>query len=348
MDVFHSKYKVLNKLGEGSFSEVLKVENRETGICYAAKRLKKLYKTLRPLFPGSNEIDQLSKIHQIVGSPSIQFLSRLKSRSRNCIFFPKLKGTGVDILLPFITRSGRNILRLMIEYDPDKRINVKRLLRNCYFDDIRVTYEINMERYRPQARSQIWYRPNESLKRSMGDDGSICSNRCLVRNKILKREHYPDEIRSNKESRKKVFEDPNFLILPTEIPYYALKKPLQSNKSNLNYKTCSLPAVDQKILKTLSEDCKPKTDVKNRLVKNGSLKKKREQRFFKTTSNLETVKHDMDVKSLQKNTLQSKSFILPRRLGQHKIDTIKDKNVAVFQAKKNGPESVPERRVGTI
>lgn len=110
---------------------------------------------MKPLFPGNNEIDQLSKIHQILGSPSIQFLSRLKTRqvkfflkfneifihlyirSRNCIFFPKLKGTGIDVLLPFISRNGRAVLRLMIEYDSEKRINVKRLLRNTYFDDIK-------------------------------------------------------------------------------------------------------------------------------------------------------------------------------------------------------------------
>lgn len=40
-----AEYKVLQKIGEGSFSEVLKCQNRETGECFAAKRLKKSYKS---------------------------------------------------------------------------------------------------------------------------------------------------------------------------------------------------------------------------------------------------------------------------------------------------------------
>lgn len=39
------EYKVLEKIGEGSFSEVLKCVNKSTGALYAAKRLKKYYKS---------------------------------------------------------------------------------------------------------------------------------------------------------------------------------------------------------------------------------------------------------------------------------------------------------------
>lgn len=58
-------------------------------------------------------------------------------RSRNCVAFPKTKGTGIDALLPQLTRQTRGILELMIEYDADKRVNIRRLLKNTYFDDIR-------------------------------------------------------------------------------------------------------------------------------------------------------------------------------------------------------------------
>lgn len=40
-----AEYKVLEKIGEGSFSEVLKCLNKSTGALYAAKRLKKFYKS---------------------------------------------------------------------------------------------------------------------------------------------------------------------------------------------------------------------------------------------------------------------------------------------------------------
>lgn len=42
---FLSEYSVIDKIGEGSFSEVLKCKHKETGVFYAAKRLKKNYKT---------------------------------------------------------------------------------------------------------------------------------------------------------------------------------------------------------------------------------------------------------------------------------------------------------------
>lgn len=45
MSNFQTKYKILSKIGEGSFSEVIKCQNRETGEYYAAKRLKKSYKS---------------------------------------------------------------------------------------------------------------------------------------------------------------------------------------------------------------------------------------------------------------------------------------------------------------
>jgi renal tumor antigen len=34
--------------------------------------------TLRPLFPGSNELDQISKIHDILGTPSASILEKFQ------------------------------------------------------------------------------------------------------------------------------------------------------------------------------------------------------------------------------------------------------------------------------
>ena len=39
------EYKIIDKIGEGSFSEVVKCQDRETGELYAAKRLKKTFQT---------------------------------------------------------------------------------------------------------------------------------------------------------------------------------------------------------------------------------------------------------------------------------------------------------------
>lgn len=39
-----SEYKVLQSIGEGSFSEVVKCVDKSSGVCYAAKRLKKVFR----------------------------------------------------------------------------------------------------------------------------------------------------------------------------------------------------------------------------------------------------------------------------------------------------------------
>lgn len=34
--------------------------------------------TLRPLFPGTNELDQINKIHEVVGTPSHSTLEKFQ------------------------------------------------------------------------------------------------------------------------------------------------------------------------------------------------------------------------------------------------------------------------------
>lgn len=75
------------------------------------------------------------KIHLIILNALNEYVYIF--RSRNCVAFPKTKGTGIDALLPQLTRQTRGVLELMIEYDADKRVNIRRLLKNTYFDDIR-------------------------------------------------------------------------------------------------------------------------------------------------------------------------------------------------------------------
>lgn len=36
--------------------------------------------TLRPLFPGTNELDQISRIHDVLGTPSVQLLDKFRTQ----------------------------------------------------------------------------------------------------------------------------------------------------------------------------------------------------------------------------------------------------------------------------
>ncbi|XP_034243021.1 MAPK/MAK/MRK overlapping kinase-like [Thrips palmi] len=96
--------------------------------------------TLKPLFPGSNEADQLAKIHGILGSPHPRLYAKLRRhwlQSRSLPLFPDTPGCGLGKLVPSLGESGRDLLRLMLLYDPDQRAPARRLLRHSYFADLR-------------------------------------------------------------------------------------------------------------------------------------------------------------------------------------------------------------------
>ncbi|XP_043283197.1 MAPK/MAK/MRK overlapping kinase-like [Venturia canescens] len=96
--------------------------------------------TSKPLFPGSNEVDQLSKIHTILGTPHARLVAKFRrhSKARNCeYFFPNKGGTGLSNLLPHVSENGRDLLKLTLVYDPENRSNVRRLLDHRYFHDLR-------------------------------------------------------------------------------------------------------------------------------------------------------------------------------------------------------------------
>eukprot|EP00795_Rhopilema_esculentum_P002661 gene2661-866_t len=93
--------------------------------------------SLRPLFPGANEVDQIAKIHDILGTPSQALLHRLK-KSRHMNFnFPYKDRMGLSHLLSNGSRECINIIELMCTYDPEERPSAKQILRQIYFKNLR-------------------------------------------------------------------------------------------------------------------------------------------------------------------------------------------------------------------
>ncbi|KAL8608652.1 hypothetical protein ACOMHN_002881 [Nucella lapillus] len=93
--------------------------------------------SLHPLFPGSNEVDQIAKIHDIMGTPDPSVLNKLK-RSRGMNFnFPPKKGSGVERLLTHVSQEAIELIYQMCTYDPDERITARQALKHHYFKDLR-------------------------------------------------------------------------------------------------------------------------------------------------------------------------------------------------------------------
>ncbi|XP_031558432.1 MAPK/MAK/MRK overlapping kinase-like [Actinia tenebrosa] len=94
--------------------------------------------SLHPLFPGSNEVDQIAKIHDVLGTPPSSILQKLRNKSRSMNFnFPQKKGTGISKLLPHASPECIELIELLCTYDPDERISAKQAARHPYFKDIR-------------------------------------------------------------------------------------------------------------------------------------------------------------------------------------------------------------------
>ncbi|XP_022090583.1 MAPK/MAK/MRK overlapping kinase-like isoform X2 [Acanthaster planci] len=94
--------------------------------------------SLHPLFPGANEVDQIAKIHDIMGTPDASILNKLRNKTRGMNFnFPPKKGSGIQKLLPHASPESIELMFQLCTYDPDERISAKQALRHPYFKDLR-------------------------------------------------------------------------------------------------------------------------------------------------------------------------------------------------------------------
>ena len=60
--------------------------------------------SLFPLFPGNNELDQVHKIHNIVGTPEEELLAKFQRFATHMEFdFPPQKGSGISKLVPHLS-----------------------------------------------------------------------------------------------------------------------------------------------------------------------------------------------------------------------------------------------------
>ncbi|TKS86732.1 MAPK/MAK/MRK overlapping kinase [Collichthys lucidus] len=94
--------------------------------------------SLNPLFPGTNELDQVAKIHDVLGTPDQSILQKFKKSRAMHFNFPPKKGTGISRLIPRCPAPALSLLYQMLAYDPDERITAETALRHTYFREIRL------------------------------------------------------------------------------------------------------------------------------------------------------------------------------------------------------------------
>jgi renal tumor antigen len=94
---------------------------------------------LFPLFPGQNEMDQIQKIHNVLGTPPPELLARKFKRNASHMDFnfPEKKGTGIERLVPHAAPELVELMKKLMRYDPDERILSRQALKDPYFRDLR-------------------------------------------------------------------------------------------------------------------------------------------------------------------------------------------------------------------
>lgn len=125
--------------------------------------------TLMPLFPGKNEIDQIHKIHEVLGTPSSDMLSRFQKHASSAMDFnfQKTRGIGLEKKIDrTVSKDCLDLMKRMLMYNPEDRITSKQALKHPYFKDQR-----EAERKLRQKRSSVVkmiesQNPNSSLSHS--------------------------------------------------------------------------------------------------------------------------------------------------------------------------------------
>jgi serine/threonine protein kinase len=101
---------------------------------------------LSPLFPGDNEIDQLYKIHEILGTPSREMLQRFKHLNVQPEFPKRTQIEFTQLLNNKISSYGADVLKRLLTYHPDNRPTAEKALEHTYFKNL-VKYSGNRMEY---------------------------------------------------------------------------------------------------------------------------------------------------------------------------------------------------------
>ena len=98
--------------------------------------------SLYPLFPGSDEVDQINRIHKILGTPPRETLTNLMAGGRasahmRSFDFPSQRGIGIGHLIPHAPSDCIDLLIKSIRYDLRDRLTARQVIHHPYFAEFR-------------------------------------------------------------------------------------------------------------------------------------------------------------------------------------------------------------------
>ncbi|KAL3619135.1 hypothetical protein CASFOL_036705 [Castilleja foliolosa] len=90
--------------------------------------------TLRPLFPGSSEADEIYKICCVIGSPTkTEWSQGLELASAINYQYPQVSGVHLSTLMPGVSQDAVNLISSLCSWDPCKRPTAMEALQHPFF-----------------------------------------------------------------------------------------------------------------------------------------------------------------------------------------------------------------------
>ncbi|EEF42474.1 cyclin-dependent kinase F-4 isoform X2 [Ricinus communis] len=90
--------------------------------------------TLRPLFPGTSEADEIYKICNIIGSPTKDSWADGLNLARAINYqFPQFGGVQLSALIPSASEDAVNLIKSLCSWDPSKRPSAGEALQHPFF-----------------------------------------------------------------------------------------------------------------------------------------------------------------------------------------------------------------------
>lgn len=106
--------------------------------------------TLRPLFPGASEVDEIFKICQVLGTPSKSDWPEGHQLAASMNFrFPQCVPINLKTLIPNASNEAIQLMTHMLSWDPKKRPTASQALKHPYFQ---VGQVLGASAQRPDAR----------------------------------------------------------------------------------------------------------------------------------------------------------------------------------------------------
>ena len=90
---------------------------------------------MRPLFQGNSEMDQISKICSVLGSPSNEIWSEgFKHASKKGINFPEYREISLSNVIPGCPSDALSFISECLRWDPSRRASATQLLNHEFLN----------------------------------------------------------------------------------------------------------------------------------------------------------------------------------------------------------------------